>query len=161
MVTSLHYSDIPTTGGIDRIPANSVRESQPDGQIAFMLNRKSEEKNKTGDYATITLDQAARLLNISTATTRLWSNMGLLQTSISPSKGKTVRLADILTFLPEENRAVSFMERMNNNPAKAGSMRRKRQKLAEVNVRAITRLTKQSVLKISHLGGRPMVRIGK
>ena len=161
MVTSPHYTDIPTTDGIDRVPANSARESQQDGKIAFMLNRKSEEQNKTGDHATITLDEAARLLNINTATVKLWSNMGLLQTSISPGKSKTVRLADILTFLPEENTAVSFMERRNNNSVKAGLMRQKRQKLAEVNVRAITKLTKQSVLKISHLGDRSMVRIGK
>ena len=161
MVTSPHHTDIPVTGDIERALVKTCREPQQDEQIHFMSNEKCKEENETGDRATITLDEAARLLNISTTTAKLWSNMGLLKTSISHGKRRMVSWADILTFLPAEIRTVFFMERRNNKPVDAGLIRQKRQKLAEMNVRAITRLTKQSVSKISHLGDRPMARIGK
>ena len=139
----------------------TCRDQQQDEQICYISNGKYEEKNEIDDYNTITVDEAARLLNISPTTVNFWSDIGLLPTSTSPAKGKVARRMDILTFLAEENRAVFFRKQKMNDPSKVGAMRQERQKLAEMNVRAITKLTKQSVYKISHLGGSHMARIGK
>jgi len=161
MATFPNYTDIPGTGDIDRASTKTTRRSHQGEQAHFMLNMNSKEENEVGNYTMITLDEAARLLNIRAATVRLWSDMGLLKTSISPGKGRMVRRADILTFLPKENKAVSFMDRTNDDAVEAGLKRQERKKLAEINVRAITELTRQSVSKISHLGSRPTARIGK
>jgi hypothetical protein len=118
---------------------------------------KIKNKDEKDSHAMITVNEAARILNISTATVKLWSDMGLLQTSISPGKCRTVRRADVLTFLPEDNRPLSFLTLTDNDPAGARFTRQNRKKLAKINVQAITELTKQSVFKIDHLGGSPTV----
>jgi hypothetical protein len=118
------------------------------------INNKNEKDNR----AMITVNEAARILNISTATVKRWSDMGLLQTSISPRKRRMVRRADVLTFLPEGNSPLSFLMFTDDEPAVARFARQNRKKLAKINVQAITALTKQSVSRISHLGGSLTVK---
>jgi hypothetical protein len=143
------------SGETGQASVENTRKPQPGKQSYYKPNTKSEEENETGNDATITLDEAARLLNISTATIRLWSDMGLLHTNLSPKKHRTVRRADILTFLPDVNRPLSFLTFTDNELAGARFARQNRKKLAKINVEAITELTKQSVFKIDHLGGAP------
>ena len=75
----------------------------------------------------------------------------MLHTSLSPKKHITVRRADILSFLPEENTLLPAVIRTNNNPFGTRLESQKRKKLAEMNVQAIVELTKQSVYRINHL----------
>ena len=120
-----------------------------------MLNIKN--KDEKDNRVMITVNEAARILNISTATVKRWSDMGLLQTSISPGKRRMFRMADVLTFLPEGKSPLSLLTLTEDETAAARFTRQSRQKLARINVQAITELTKQSVSRISHLSSSPTV----
>ena len=153
MVTPPRYLNITASGDTDRASIEDDRKQQPGKQSYYKLNTEIDDENKTVNHATITLDEAARLLNISTATVRLWTDMGVLHTSLSLNKHMTLRRADILTFLPEENTLLPAVTRTNCSPFGTRLESQERNKLAEINVQAIAELTKQSVFEIDHLGG--------
>ena len=122
-----------------------------------MLNTNVDKTKEIGNRAMITLEEAARVLNININTIELWCDIGLLQSSLSPSNHRTVKRADIITFLPEGDRIISTLMRSNSDPTKIRTEIQQRKKLAEINIQAIIELTKKSVYRISHLCVRPAV----
>lgn len=161
MVIQPDNADMRITGVPDGRTSIAPQKARRFTFAHFMLNVKNKNRNKPGNETTITLDEAARLLNISSATAKLWSDMGLLRTIISPGNMKTVKLTDITTFLSKDKRPISVEARMSSNPIKLGSKGQDRKKLARINIRAISRLTKKSVFEIDHLGGTPRARTRK
>ena len=152
MVTSPGYLNKTTSGDTGRAPFKNTQKPEPDKRLYYKPDTEPGWDNEIGNQVTITLDEAARLLNISSTTVKLWSDMGVLHTGLSSNKHLTVKRADILTFLPVKNTLLPAVIRTNNNPLGSRLESLERKKLAEINVQAIIELTKQSVSEIDHLG---------
>jgi hypothetical protein len=60
------------------------------------------EASRSWDDALITIGEAARLLQISLSTVRLWSTIGVLKEALSHGGDAWFKRAEILSFLPGE-----------------------------------------------------------
>ena len=115
-----------------------------------MLDQKTAEEDEGFNHAVFTPHEVARLLKIDIATVRLWSELGLLHAITSSGNGSGFRWSEVLTFLPKKNSSRYTLRRIKHKPASGILRSKERERLAEMNVQAITELTKQSVEKLSH-----------
>jgi hypothetical protein len=116
----------------------------------LILDSNNRTERETGNFASITLSEAASLLQIDAVTLELWSDIGLFETIISPEGERLFKYTELLTYLPAYSKTASSPG-PTVTPAVDIAMIHDREEFARMTAKALTELTKKSVYKIGHL----------